>query len=89
MSFPFEITEFIRNDLTETGSSVLIIGGGAAAVMGLGTTLQVKKATASQDGYLSKEDWAAFNCLYSGSTIDPGHKHSKLWASDGDRKSVV
>ena len=88
MSFPFEITEFIRNDLTETGSSVLIIGGGAAAVMGLGTTLQVKKATASQDGYLSKEDWAAFNCLYSGSTIDPGHKHSKLWASDGSLEAV-
>ena len=46
-------------------------------------------ASDSQDGYLSREDWTAFNSLFSSSTIDPGHKHSKLWASDGSPEAVT
>src|SRR4030067_682371 len=49
----------------------------------------IPQATAIQDGYLSKEDWAAFNSLFSSGTIDPGHKHSKLWASDGSPEAVT
>jgi hypothetical protein len=48
-------------NLSETGSAVLTITGGNNAVVGSGVTIQIKKASASQDGYLAKEDFAAFN----------------------------
>lgn len=48
-------------DLTEAKSDVLKIAGGEGAVFGTGTSIEVTKATAAQDGYLTKEDWASFN----------------------------
>jgi hypothetical protein len=48
-------------DLTETGSDILTISGGTNAVMGSGTTIQIQKASAAQDGYLGKDDWAIFD----------------------------
>ena len=48
-------------NLTETISDVLTITGGTGAVVGSGTTVDVKKATTSQDGYLSSTDWNTFN----------------------------
>lgn len=50
-----------KGNLTEATSSVLTITGGTGATIGSGTTLQVKQASASQDGYLSQGDWATFN----------------------------
>jgi hypothetical protein len=52
--------------LTETGSSVLTITGGSAALLAA-TTLQVKQASSSQNGYLSSTDWTTFNNKGSGS----------------------
>lgn len=48
-------------NLTETTSSILAISGGTGAIVGSGLTIQVKKATTSQDGYLSATDWTTFN----------------------------
>lgn len=56
-----------KGNLTETTSSVLTITGGSNAVIGSGTTIQVKLATASQSGYLSSADWTAFNNKIGGS----------------------
>lgn len=48
-------------NLTETISSVLTITGGTNAVVGSGTTIDVKQASGSQSGYLSSTDWNTFN----------------------------
>jgi hypothetical protein len=48
-------------NLTETGSSILTIIGGTGAVQGSGTTIQVKAATTSQNGFLTSTDWNTFN----------------------------
>jgi hypothetical protein len=48
-------------NLTETVSSVLTITGGTNAVVGSGTTIDVKQAGSSQSGYLSSTDWNIFN----------------------------
>lgn len=55
-----------KGNLTETTSSVLTISGGTGAVIGSGTTVQVKQASASQAGYLSSTDWSTFNSKGSG-----------------------
>lgn len=51
----------IFGNLTETGSTILTITGGTGAVIGTGTTIQVKQASASQSGFLSSGDWTTFN----------------------------
>jgi len=48
-------------NLTETTSSILTISGGTGAVIGSGTTIQVKQASGSQSGFLSSTDWTTFN----------------------------
>lgn len=48
-------------NLTEDTSSVLTITGGTGSVIGSGTTIQVKQATSSQDGFLDSADWTTFN----------------------------
>jgi hypothetical protein len=48
-------------NLTEDTSSVLTITGGTGSVIGSGTTIQVKQATSSQDGFLDSADWTIFN----------------------------
>jgi Chaperone of endosialidase/LVIVD repeat len=50
-----------RGNLTETGSSILTITGGANALLGSGTTIQVQQANGSQPGFLSSADWTTFN----------------------------
>lgn len=50
-----------KGDLTEATSSVLTITGGTSSQIGSGTSIQVKQATTSQDGYLSSTDWNTFN----------------------------
>jgi hypothetical protein len=61
-------TPVTTGNLTETGSSILTITGGTGAVVGSGTTLQVKQASASQNGFLSSADWTTFNNKLS--TVD-------------------
>ena len=56
---------FTTGNLTESGSGVLTITGGTNAVTGSGTTIQVKQANASQNGFLSSADWSAFNSKLS------------------------
>jgi hypothetical protein len=48
-------------NLTEDTSSVLTITGGTGSVIGSGTTIQVKQASGSQDGFLDSADWTTFN----------------------------
>lgn len=50
-----------KGNLTESTSSVLTISSGTGAVIGSGTSIQVKQAGASQAGYLSSTDWSTFN----------------------------
>ena len=62
-------------NLTESTSSVLTLTGNLGAVIGGGTTIQVKQSSALQDGYLSSTDWNTFNnkfnlpALTSGSVL--------------------
>jgi hypothetical protein len=55
------VDSIITADLTEATSSVLTITGGTDAVLGSGTTIQVKQAGSSQSGFLSSTDWTTFN----------------------------
>jgi len=48
-------------NLTEATSSVLTITGGTGAVIGAGTSVEVKQASGSQDGFLDSADWTTFN----------------------------
>lgn len=48
-------------NLTEATSSVLTITGGTGAVIGGGTSIEVKQASGSQDGFLDSADWTTFN----------------------------
>lgn len=48
-------------NLSESTSSVLTITGGTGAVIGSGTTIQVKQSSALQSGFLSSTDWSTFN----------------------------
>jgi hypothetical protein len=59
---------FTSGNLTETGSGVLTITGGTNAVLGSGTTVQVKQASSVQNGFLSSADWTTFNSKLA--TID-------------------
>jgi hypothetical protein len=50
-----------KGNLTESISGVLTITGGTAAVIGTGTSIEVKQASGSQDGFLDSADWTTFN----------------------------
>lgn len=56
-----------KGNLTEATSSVLTITGGTNAVIGSGTTIQVRQATTSVSGFLSSTDWNTFNAKIGGS----------------------
>jgi hypothetical protein len=56
-------------NLTESTSSVLTITGGSSSVIGSGTSIQVKQASASQSGFLSSSDWSLFNSKLSALTL--------------------
>ena len=62
-----------KGNLTEDTSSVLTISGGTGAVIGSGTTIQLKLAGAGQSGYLSNTDWSTFNGKYVGLPTQTGH----------------
>jgi hypothetical protein len=56
-------------NLTEATSSVLTISSGTGAVIGSGTTIQVKQAGSGQSGFLSQTDWNTFNGKQAALTI--------------------
>ncbi len=60
-TFNNKAAAFTTGNLTETGSGVLTITGGTGSVIGSGTTVQVKQATTSQNGFLTNTDWNTFN----------------------------
>jgi len=53
-------------NVTEATSNILTITGGSGAVIGSGTSIQVKQSSSSQNGYLSSTDWSTFNNKLSG-----------------------
>ena len=63
--FNSKANSFTNGNLIETGSGVLTITGGTGSVIGTGTSIQVKQATASQSGFLSNADWNTFNSKLS------------------------
>jgi hypothetical protein len=56
-------------NFTEATSAVLTITGGIGAVIGSGLSVQVKQASASQNGYLSSTDWTTFNSKQAALTL--------------------
>ncbi len=60
-TFNNKANAYTTGNLTESGSSILTIGGGTNAVLGSGTTIQVSQANGSQNGFLSNTDWTTFN----------------------------
>ena len=50
-----------RGSVSEAGSNVLTISGGANAVLGSGVTIKVAQANGSTNGFLASGDWTTFN----------------------------
>jgi len=50
-----------KGNLTESTSSVLTISGGTGAVIGSGTSIQVKEASTTVSGFLSSTNFTTFN----------------------------
>jgi len=55
------VISLTSGNLTEATSSVLTITGGTGAVLGSGTSIQVKQASTTISGFLSSTDWNTFN----------------------------
>jgi hypothetical protein len=55
------VISLTSGNLTEATSSVLTITGGTGAVLGSGTSIQVKQASSTVSGFLSSTDWNTFN----------------------------
>jgi hypothetical protein len=71
-------------NLTEATSAVLTITGGTGAVVGSGTTITVKKATSTVDGYLAATDWVTFNGKQAAlgyTPLNPANNLSELTAT--------
>jgi hypothetical protein len=61
-----------KGNLTEATSSVLTITGGTGAVIGSGTSIQVKQASSTVSGFLSSTDWNTFNGKYNLPSLTSG-----------------
>jgi len=59
-----------KGNLTEATSSVLTITSGTSAVIGAGTSIEVKQANTTTSGYLSSTDWNTFNNKLGTSNVD-------------------
>jgi hypothetical protein len=59
------VISLTSGNLTEATSSVLTITGGTGAVLGSGTSIQVKQASSTVSGFLSSTDWSTFNAKAS------------------------
>jgi len=60
-SFSSKEPALTKGSLTESTSGVLTITNGTSAVIGSGTTIEVKQSSALQNGYLSSANWSTFN----------------------------
>jgi hypothetical protein len=65
-------------NLTEATSVVLTITGGTGAVLGSGTTIQVKKADGTQAGFISSEDWTTFSSKQDSLGFTPENEANKV-----------
>ena len=82
------VISLTSGNLTEATSSVLTITGGTGAVLGSGTTIQVKQASSTVSGFLSSTDWSTFNgkaSALSGTT----NYVSKFTSSTGIGNSAI
>ena len=82
------VISLTSGNLTEATSSVLTITGGTGAVLGSGTSIQVKQATTSVSGFLSSTDWNTFNSkanALSGTT----NYHAKFTSSTAIGNSLI
>jgi hypothetical protein len=58
-----------RGNLTEAGSSILTITNGSNALLGAGTTVQVKQASSTQSGFLFSGDYITFTNKLASSSL--------------------
>jgi hypothetical protein len=82
------VISLTSGNLTEATSSVLTIMGGTGAVLGSGTTIQVKQASSTVSGFLSSTDWSTFNgkaSALSGTT----NYHAKFTSSSAIGNSAL
>jgi hypothetical protein len=76
-------------NLTESTSDVLTIVGGTGAVIGTGTSIDVKKASGTQDGYLSSVDWNTFNSKQAAGNYATSGSGDVSWAAPSGGGPVV
>jgi len=94
-SFSSKEPALTKGSLTESTSGVLTITNGTSAVIGSGTTIQVKQASASQNGYLSSANWSTFNnkqdTIQGGATsiVSSDLTASRALASDAGGKVTI
>jgi hypothetical protein len=55
------IDDLVFGDLTELNSDVLTISGGTESVFGSGVSIEVKRVSETQDGFLSSSDFGIFS----------------------------
>jgi hypothetical protein len=82
------VISLTSGNLTEATSSVLTITGGTGAVLGSGTSIQVKQASSTVSGFLSSTDWSTFNgkaSALSGTT----NYHAKFTSSTTIGNSII
>jgi hypothetical protein len=82
------VISLTSGNLTEATSSVLTITGGTGAVLGSGTSIQVKQASSSVSGFLSSTDWSTFNGKASALSGTTGY-HAKFTSSTAIGDSVI
>jgi hypothetical protein len=82
------VISLTSGNLTEATSSVLTITGGTGAVLGSGTSIQVKQASSTVSGFLSSTDWSTFNGKASALSGTTGY-HAKFTSSTAIGNSVI
>ena len=82
------VISLTSGNLTEATSSVLTITGGTGAVLGSGTSIQVKQASSTVSGFLSSTDWSTFNGKASALSGTTGY-HAKFTSSSTIGDSLI
>jgi hypothetical protein len=82
------VISLTSGNLTEATSSVLTITGGTGAILGSGTSIQVKQASSTVSGFLSSTDWNTFNDKASALSGTTGY-HAKFTSSTAIGNSAL
>jgi hypothetical protein len=82
------VISLTSGNLTEATSSVLTITGGTGAVLGSGTSIQVKQASTTVSGFLSSTDFNTFNSKASALSGTTGY-HAKFTSSSAIGDSLI